>query len=121
MPEYDVEIDCHSKYADFIGARVIGLSATGQAEEVFGQSRIRFTANGIGTLEEHLFDVLSDAYQQSQRFKISIADVTDLEDCMVRECSLDPFGGNIHLEIFTPLPAKDLRLQVSSCKQRCKG
>ena len=90
------------------GARVINVSTSAKTEKQRGASTIRFLLEGDVVMGADPFDTLSLWEDEDKSFALEVAD-WKVQECFIRECSLDPSTQRLYVTIYTSYPAQEVR------------
>lgn len=87
----------------------ISITATALNERHKGRSDIRFILSSEAVQEKKHYDTLLGWYADEARFTIESEATGKVENCMLRECSLDLESDAFRIQIYLPLLPQQVR------------
>ena len=109
MDQSKIGVSNADKTVDLPGAEVIRISATAETERRNGRATIRFRLKDQNALGVEPFGSVSDWFEDGAMVGLKIDDLALVEGCKIRECNLNVSSRRLHIELFVPFAAQEVR------------
>ena len=86
----------------------MSITAAPESERDKGRSCVRFLLEGNDAMGADPFDTLVPWYEEDVRVTLLAGDIK-VEDCRLRECSLDLSSKRLYFTLYTPFSAQEVR------------
>ena len=109
MDEKPIRLSNLDNSVDLVGAQIIGITSTGSTERCKGEATIRFLLKGDSAMKEEPFNSVVAWQYEEAMVTLEAPELESIEGCSVRECNLDVENQALHIQLYVPSPAQQVR------------
>ncbi len=110
MVEPKVQLSCEEEIVRLPGAGFpIGVTVAPETERGKGRSCVRFMLQGDNAMGAEPFNKLALWHEEDKTITLLVDDLTPVEGCRLRECSLDMSEKRLYITLYTQYSAQDVR------------